>query len=286
MIQDFTGKRAVVTGGASGIGRGLVRALLDEGAHVLAADFDRGGLEAEQRRADELGLSLATIAVDVSLPDDLQRAKELADARFGGTDLLVNNAGVAFNSVPLWETPHSMVEWTYGVNVYGVLNGIRAFVPDMIAQGSGHVVNTASIGGFQVRKSPMWFQGLYASSKYAVVAISEALAQDAAEHGIGVSILAPASVNTGIGDSGRVLPDRFSDVGVEPASDGMREMLRGGLSPDVVAQIVLDAVRNDTRYIFTHPEDRVLVERRHDAILEGFDTAAHVLERWEGISTT
>jgi NAD(P)-dependent dehydrogenase (short-subunit alcohol dehydrogenase family) len=281
MIEDFQGTRAVVTGAASGIGRGLAHALLEAGARVVSADYDGEGLEMEKRRAGERGFDLETIRVDVSTPDELDRVKALADERMGGTDLLVNNAGVAFNSVPLWETPHAMVEWSYGVNVYGVINGIRAFVPDMIAQGSGYIVNTASIGGFQVRKSSMWFQGLYASTKYAVVALSEALAQDVEEHGIGVSILAPASVNTGIGDSERVMLDRFAGTEIAPGTDQMREMLRSGLSPDTVASIVLDAVRHGTRYIFTEPADRDLVERRHAGILAGFDRAQQVRDEIE-----
>lgn len=276
MIDDFTRTRAVVTGGASGIGRGIVHALLDEGASVFAIDLDEDRLSAEARRAAELGYGdrFATARIDVSLDDDMQAAEAHQRSMFGGVDLLVLNAGVAYNRTPLWETPKSMVDWTFGVNVFGVTNGVRAFVPGMIAAGTGgHVVCTSSIGGFQIGRSAHWYSGLYAASKFAVVALAESLAQDLARHDIGVSVLAPAAVDTGIADSGRVLPQRFGTRDIDVAPEQMKHMVSDGVPPRFVAEEVLEAVKRDRLYVFTHPEYRDQVEKRHAAISAGFDDA-------------
>lgn len=277
MIESFDGARAFVTGAGSGIGRALVRALLREGARVVAADSDAEALRAERARAADSGHELTVTQLDVSVPEDMDRAKDLVDAELGGVDLLVNNAGVAFNSLPLWEVPPEIAQWMYGVNVHGVLNGIRCFVPDMIRQGFGHVLNTASIGGFQVRRSLLWHQGLYASTKYAVVAISEALAQDLEDHGIGVSVLAPAAVNTGIVEAQQLALHRFGIRGAA-VSEGQRDMLAQGMSPDVVAKVAIEAIRTNRRYVFTHPEERPLIERRHAEIEAALSDASLVLE--------
>ena len=276
MIHDFTRTRAVVTGGASGIGCAIVSALLDEGASVLALDLDAERLDAQARRAAELGCGdrLATERVDVSLDADMQAAAAQQRSAFGGVDLLVLNAGVAYNRTPLWETPEAMVDWTFGVNVFGVTNGIRAFVPGMIAAGNGgHIVCTSSIGGFQIGRAAHWHSGLYAASKFAVVALAESLAHDLEQYGIGVSVLAPAAVDTGIADSGRVLPERFGTRDRDVAPEEMKRMLGEGLPPRFVAEEVLDAVQHDRLYIFTHPEFRDRVEQRHAAISAGFDVA-------------
>ncbi len=178
-MRTISGARAVVTGAACGIGRALVDALLEAGAHVVALDIDQRALDelgaAHESSADRLHVFLA----DVFDASAMHAASSFSDSVMNGVDILFNNAGVAFNSKPLWETPAEMVDWSFGVNVFGVINGVREFVPGMIAQGRGHIVNTASIGGFQVSdRFDLWHQGLYASTKYAVVALSESLAME------------------------------------------------------------------------------------------------------------
>ncbi len=190
---DINGARALVTGGASGIGYGVAEALLNEGARVVIADINESNAAAAaDRLAASTGGDIRFAVADVSDAASVAEIGMFVRSAFGGLDILHNNAGVLYHTKPLWETPPEMIDWSFGVNTFGVLNGIREFVPDMIAQGHGHVVNTASIGGFQVRPNEDWYQGLYAATKYAVVGISEALRGDLEPLGIGVSILAPA----------------------------------------------------------------------------------------------
>lgn len=278
MIQNVRGSRAVVTGAASGIGYATARLLVREGAAVVLADYDGGALESARRRLSDEGHVVEAVVVDVSDAQSVANLKKNVTESLGGVDILMNNAGVAYNSEPLWNTPAAMAEWSFAVNVFGLINGIREFVPDMIAQGHGHIVNTASIGGFQVRKSPLWFQGLYAATKYAVVALSEALRQDLDEFGIGVSILAPSAVATGIAESDRNRPERFGGPTTGSSRSDMARMLEvEGMEPERVARIVLDGIVTDKQYMFTDPRDRVLIEQRTASILAGFDDSEAVL---------
>jgi len=279
--MDISGARALVTGGASGIGYAVAERLLRQGARVIIVDIkEDAAAEAAQRLAADTGTSPEYATADVSDPAAMARLGETVRARFGGLDILHNNAGVVYHAKPLWETPPEMVDWSFGVNTIGVINGIREFVPGMIEQRRGYVVNTASTAGFQVRGNVEWFQGLYAATKFAVVAISEALRADLEPYGIGVAVLAPSSVNTNISFSDRVRPERFGGptTGSSPEAHIQRLAARG-MEPSLVAELVAEAIEHERMYIFPHPVNRAVVDERNDRILAGFDETAAVLER-------
>lgn len=279
--MEIDGARALVTGGASGIGYALAERFLTAGARVVIVDIDEAAAAAAaERLASSTGVGAEFTSADVSDPASMAAVGAFVRDRFGGLDLLCNNAGVAFNSKPLWETPPEMVDWSFGVNTIGVINGIREFVPGMIEQRHGYVVNTASTAGFHVRGGVEWFQGLYAATKFGVVAISEALRADLAPYGIGVSILAPSAVNTNIGRSDRVRPARFGGptTGSSPESN-IRGLVERGMAPALVAELVAAGIEHERMYVFPHPNVRDVVAERQARILAGFDETAAELER-------
>lgn len=273
-MKSLGGRTAVVTGAASGIGLGIARRLAEQGARIALLDIEAEALDdaLEQVRKRGEGIS---VPVDVSDSTAMQAAAIDVRQALGPVHVLVNNAGVIYNRVPLWETDDADIQWSFAVNVFGVINGVKAFVPAMLAHGEeGHIINTSSIGGFQVREHPGWHQGLYAATKYAVVALSEGLRQDLSPHGIGVSILAPASVATRIGTSDRNRPERFGGRGQGGQRPEVSALLEErGISPAVVGDRVVRAILANEPYVFTHTADRALIEARHQAIMEAFDIA-------------
>ena len=283
-MKRIDGACALVTGGASGIGLGVAEELLEAGAEVALVDIAQEPLDTALGKLSRFDRRVRGFQADVSVLAEVERAREEVESAMGPVDILVNNAGVAYNSKPIWETPPAVIDWSYAVNVMGVYHGLRSFVPGMIERGRGHIVNTSSIGGFQVRKHPLWHQGLYASTKYAVVALSEGLALDLADTGVGVSILAPAWVATNIAHSDRNRPDRFGGPGeVSRRAEPAAVMEQDGMDPRVVGRLVVHAIQQEQLYVFTHPEQRDVVEQRHAAVMRGFDEAR---EYFEGHSTT
>lgn len=268
-MTDISGARALVTGGASGIGRGIVEALLGRGATVAIVDIDPDAVEKCLNDFRGMGRVSGFVA-DVSNMAEVENLREEVEGRFGTVDILANNAGVAYNLEPLWATPPEMVDWSFAVNVMGVYHGIRVFVPGMIDRGRGHVLNTASIGGFQVRAHEAWHQGLYAATKYAVVAFSESLKIDLEGTGVGVSVLAPAGVVSKIATSDRNRPARYGGPNGISQRPEAASLVANGLDPLVVGGHVVDAIERDRFYIFTHPEMRDVVARRHESIMQGF----------------
>jgi NAD(P)-dependent dehydrogenase (short-subunit alcohol dehydrogenase family) len=271
-MRDFEGRTAVITGAASGIGLGIARALAKRGVNIALLDIEQSALDTAAEEVAALGVACHAQRVDVTNRDALYDAANAVMDRFGRLDIAVNNAGVAFNSVPLHETPDEMIDWTINVNLFGVLNGIKAFVPKIIAGGQGgHVVNTSSIGGFQVRKSPIMYQGLYAATKFGVTALSEGLRHDLEEHGIGVTILAPSAVATNIGTSDRNRQDRFGGATSGAQLAALDQALREqGMAPDVVGECLACGIENDAEYVFTHQEGLALVTERHRRIEAAF----------------
>jgi NAD(P)-dependent dehydrogenase (short-subunit alcohol dehydrogenase family) len=271
-MKDFAGRAAVVTGAASGIGLGIARALSKRGVDVALLDIEQGALDKAAHSLGTEGGKIATFVADVSSREAMYAAAEKVQAAFGRLDIAVNNAGIAYNSKPLHETPDDMIDWSINVNLFGVLNGIKAFVPRIIATGKGgHVVNTSSIGGFQVRKSEVMHQGLYAATKYAVTALSEGLRQDLEDLGIGVSVLAPSGVATNIGTSDRNRQDRFGGATSGAQIPVMDQMLREhGMAPDLVGERVAGAIAANEAYVFTHIEGLALLEARHRRIEDAF----------------
>jgi NAD(P)-dependent dehydrogenase (short-subunit alcohol dehydrogenase family) len=272
-MMDFSGKTAFVTGAANGIGLGICRALARNGANIVLADIEQSQLEIARQELATFNVRTRAIEVDVSDADAFERAADLAEAEFGNVHLLFNNAGVSLGAAPLWELTSAQWEWIFGVNIFGVINGIKTLVPRMRRHGErGHVVNTASIGGLQVNAKLR--NGSYAMTKYAVVAASEALALDLQDSNLGVSVLCPALVATTLHASSQRRPARLGGPYQRPGADSAKAWQSAGLSPDDVGMRVLDAVARSEFFIFTHEEPRAWIEERHARLLAGFDSIA------------
>jgi NAD(P)-dependent dehydrogenase (short-subunit alcohol dehydrogenase family) len=266
----FDDRTALVTGAASGIGFGIAEAIVERGGRVVLADIEAGRLgdAARDLRSRHRGAECDTVVVDVSDRESVAAAADRVMQRWGSVDVLVNNAGVAYNSTPTLDAPDEAIDWMFAVNVHGVLNCTRAFVPKMIEAGrGGRVLNTSSIGGFQVRPSGLMFQALYAATKYAIVAISEGLAIELEPHGIAVSVLAPAGTATAIGTSDRNRPDRFGGPTTGSQNAEIDRLLQQARPPILVGRLAARALLDGSPYVFAiGAPDVELVEARHRRI--------------------
>lgn len=256
-MTSFAGKVAVVTGGGSGIGRALSVSLAREGAHVVVADVAEADAEETVRLADAAGGEAVAVRTDVT---DRPQVEALADRvfdRFGATHLLFNNAGVVVHG-GLESATWQDWQWVVGVNLWGVIHGVLAFVPRMIACGQGgHVVNTASMAGLIASQG----LGVYNTTKYAVVGLSETLAKDLRPHGIGVTVVCPMGVATRIRQAGRNRPAALRNA--ESAAEGDEMTLIGRtLDADDVARQTLAAIRTGSLYVITHDEALEPLSRR------------------------
>lgn len=265
-MDSFRDRVAVVTGGGSGIGRALSEAFAREGARVVVADVEDSAATAVADGIHGRGGEALAVRVDVT---DLGQVRALADrafAHFGAVHVLCNNAGVALHGA-LQDATHRDWEWVLGVNLWGVIHGLEAFLPRIIAQGPpGHVVNTASMAGLIASQG----LGVYNASKYAVVGISETLVKDLRPHGIGVSVLCPMGVTTRILQSARNRPAPLRNE--REHTDSAVELIGKYLDPDTVASMVLAAVRANRLYVITHDESleplRKRFQRLEQAILD------------------
>lgn len=268
-MQDFAGKVAVVTGGASGIGLALAREFLSHDIRVMLADVEDGALQAaEKDLAEDFGPdSVAAHRTDVR---DAAAVDALAAAtfdRFVTAHIVCNNAGVAVGGLS-WTIPDDRWRWIVDVNLLGVVNGIRAFVPRLVEQGEGHVVNTASVAGLIT--APL--MSPYTATKHAVVALSESLYLDLriAQGDLGVSVLCPEWVRTNIADSERNRPDDVGPSEFELAAGERSALLEStieqGMDPADVARAVLDGIRADRFWILTHATSLAAVRKRWQAI--------------------
>ena len=280
-MKDIKGKTAYVSGAASGIGFGVASMLAQAGVNVAMIDIRADALAEARARLHNLGGQIQTYVSDVSDAAVLEETACEIDKRFGPIHIVHNNAGISMLGVPLDEIPQSDWNWVIDVNIKGVINGIKTFVPRMKAHGQGgHIVNTASIAGLQV--NPNFRTGAYAMTKYAVVALSEALEQELDGTGIGVSVLCPAAVDTGIMLSARSRPERLGGPFVRPEDHFMGDLLKDGLRPEQVGARVVQAIRDGEFYILTHSSPREWVERRFHRIMAAFDRA-EAFERSNGI---
>jgi len=268
-VENLQGKVAVITGGASGIGKAVAAAAVAEGMKVVVADIEEGPLK---EAADELASGRSEILGVVTDVSDGASVRELRDRaldRFGAVHLVHNNAGVGTGG-PIWEVSEDDWRWILGVNLWGVVHGIATFVPVLLEQGEGHVVNTASIAGLTTAP----FLGPYNATKQAVVAMSETLYKDLQAAGvseIGVSVLCPGFVQTRIAESDRNRPSwaRGRDVeGTAAMREAIQSLVDAGIPAEEVGRQVIDAVRNGTFYILTHPELDEAVATRFEDIRE------------------
>jgi NAD(P)-dependent dehydrogenase (short-subunit alcohol dehydrogenase family) len=253
-MRELAAKVAVVTGGASGIGRSLALRFAGEGMRVVVADVDAAALATTERALAARGTEVLAVRTDVSQPGDVDALARRTLERFGAVHVLCNNAGVSLGG-PMWE--HSLADWQWvlGVNLWGVVHGVRTFVPMMIRQGEpAHVVNTASLAGLS--SNP--FIGVYNVTKHAVVTLSETLAQELAVTGapVKVSVLCPGFVRTSIADSDRNRPDALRDATerARPAAleQTIRAAIAAGMDPAAVADLVVAAIRDERVYVLPH----------------------------------
>jgi len=269
-MEQLAGKVAVVTGGASGIGRAVAERAAAEGMKVVLADIEEATLKTTADAMAEAGADVVGVVTDVASGASVEALRDRALSAFGAIHLVHNNAGVAAGG-PVWTIPEQDWTWVLGVNLWGVIHGIRAFVPLLVDQGEGHVVNTASLAG--LISAPML--GPYTVTKHGVVAISETLIKDLRMAGstVGVSVLCPGFVKTGIADSERNRPDWAPAAHLDETGLAMREMLRqivaAGIAATTVAERVLDAVKTNRFYILTHDGSEAGVRTRLEDIIEG-----------------
>jgi len=274
-MKELKGKVAVVTGGASGIGRAMAERFAAEGMKVVLADIEEGALAAAESEMRAAGATVASKRTDVSRGEDVDALARFAVDTFRAVHVVCNNAGVAVGGVT-WQQTVKDWEWLLGVNLWGVIHGIRTFVPIMLQQGDEcHVVNTASRAGLITRP---WL-AMYCASKHAVVALSESLHHELSLTGskVKVSVLCPAVVNTRIGESQRNRPDALRDAAgagvpvqqMQAMEQAFRATLAAGQAPEEVAAAVVDAIKNERFYILTHEQMKDQVSTRLGDIIGG-----------------
>jgi len=273
-MEDFQGKTAFITGGASGIGLGIASVFVDAGMNAVLADLRNDHIESALAQFEARGKSDQVHAIRLDVTDRAAMAESADETErvFGNLHVLVNNAGVGIQG-PFEGITYQDWDFGLGVNLGGVVNGLQTFLPRIRAHGGGgHVVNTASLAALVVM--PAQFV-VYVAAKAAVVAISEAIRPDLAESGIGVSVLCPGPVATNIHEVAENRPPQFG-VGeafrsVEEAG-GTKVPFPNEMTPAEAGQLVLDAIRNDELYVITHGEWRTWAEARHEAILAAMPT--------------
>ncbi len=268
-MEDLQGKVAVITGGASGIGLATAKRLAREGMRIVLADIERAPLERAVKEIQSTGVEVLGVPTDVGDRGDVERLAEQTFESFGAAHVLFNNAGVAiFGGIETMS--HEDWEWLIRVNLWGVVHGLESFVPRMIEQDEGgHIVSTASFAGLV----PNQGLGVYCATKYAVVGISEVLARDLRQYGIGVSVLCPMIVETNINRSARNRPVHMAGTASEVPSEvgsAPRETVGGVIKPDDVAEKVLEGIRSGALYVLTHDASRQYIRRRFERIDKSF----------------
>lgn len=269
-MKDLAGKVAVVTGAANGIGRAVAVELAGAGMHVVLADIDAAKVEAASAAVRELGVNSIGVPVDVRDRADLVRLADAA-SEIGPVHVLHNNAGVGLIE-PIVSTTAEDWRWVMDVNYFGIVNALEVFLPSLLAlPGDKHIVNTGSMSGLHTAPT---LAG-YNASKYAVVGLTEAMHDELAPQGIGVSLVCPGLVGTGIQRRSR----RLRSVQSRPVTEleqshqsGTWDALRI-VSPESVARAVLRGIMDNELYVMTDPDDRTVVEGRFRRIIESFDRA-------------
>ena len=270
-MKEFKGKVAVITGAASGIGRGLAERCVNEGMKVVLADIDEANLAKAETELKAPGGTVLGVRTDVSKRSDVEMLARRALDAFGQVHLLFNNAGVAAGGAP-WEATWNDWEWVIGVNLWGVIHGVKVFTPLMLAQNTEcHIINTSSAAGLTVGGG----FAPYAATKHAVVALSESLYLSLQQRNslVKVSVLCPGLVRTNIADAERNRPAELRNEPVtmtpeiEAGLAAFKAALEASTPPLQVADVVFDAIKREQFYILSHPEWREVIQLRTDKLL-------------------
>jgi len=272
-MKDVAGKVAFVTGGASGIGLGIVQSFCAAGVKVAVADIEQAALDQVQDTLSPFKENVIYLNVDVTDRGAMEEAARETEAAFGNVHIVCNNAGVAVAG-RVDKMQYNDWDWGMGVNLDGVINGVRTFARRIKAHGEGgHFVNTASMAGLM----PIPGGSVYTAAKYAVVGLSEVMRTDLARFDIGVSVLCPGGVITNVANSGRNRPEnlkRETDTSRIGMGGGLGEAVSSDmLEPSVIGDMVLAAIMENDAYILSHPHLKPVVDKRFAAIEKSF-------ERW------
>ena len=277
-MKEFRDRVAVVTGAASGIGKAMAERFAAEGMKVVMADVEGPALDAAARELEDKCALVLPVLTDVSKAESVEVLSKRVFDEFGRVDLLCNNAGVGGGTGTSWDCTLADWQWVMGVNLWGVIHGVRFFLPRMIEQGNdAHIVNTASLAGLISGPG----LAIYSVTKHAVVSLSETLFHELRLAGsrVGVSVLCPGWVDTKIMDSTRNRPEDLLNKPEEdktlPQTEAMEQMVRGllaqGSPPSEIAEKVVEAVRDRRFYILPHPQYRDMIRARMEDILEERD---------------
>ncbi|MEO9968804.1 MAG: SDR family NAD(P)-dependent oxidoreductase [Hyphomonadaceae bacterium] len=266
-MSNIDGTVAFVTGGGSGIGLAVAKALANRGASVMLADINADLLANAKSELDASGAKVATVVCDVSDEAAMRNAADATMDAFGAVNIIVNNAGVGMGGQP-GKIDLDDWRWIVDINLMGVVYGVEIFTPLIEKSGGGHIVNVASMAGHMAAPG----MGPYNATKFAVVGYSESLAHDLSERKIGVSVLCPGWVRTNIHKSSAASPsgsalsegDEFSDI---------QSVIESGLDPSTVAEWTADCIEADRFYVFTHGSMKAFIEGRHAMVQADFDAS-------------
>jgi NAD(P)-dependent dehydrogenase (short-subunit alcohol dehydrogenase family) len=264
------GQVAVITGGGSGIGFALAKQFAKRGLNVMIGDIDGEALGEAKHQLEGHGVRVESRVIDVTIESDMTNLAATTLSQFGRIDVLCNNAGTIGKNMPVWEFERVEWEWLLGVDVWGVIHGVRAFVPHLVAQNHGYIVNTASMAGLSI----VPLNGPYTAAKHAVVSISETLWADfrAGHHDVGVTVLCPGPTLTRLmTEGGRSRPAHLTpseERGVAPHLNpgtfaGSTDNI---FSADQIAQVTLEAIGRDQLYVAPHPQALERIDRRIDRL--------------------
>ncbi|HTB42933.1 MAG TPA: SDR family NAD(P)-dependent oxidoreductase [Acetobacteraceae bacterium] len=271
--MDISGKTAIVTGAASGIGLGIATALAEAGANVVMADIQKDAVEQAAHRLSGTNKRVMPVRIDVTQEQSVLDALAQAERNFGKLHIACNNAGVPMHGTRLTDVPRDDWEFVIGVNMWGVIHGIRHFVPAILKHGEeGHVVNTGSVAGFQNRRGTN--QGPYSMSKFAVVSLSEALEHELEGTNVGVSVLCPGPINTKLARGARNRPPHMGGPQIRANDEAtLAERLAAtGLDPMKVGERVVDAIQTKTFYAFVSAVPADVIKARHRRIEEALNS--------------
>jgi NAD(P)-dependent dehydrogenase (short-subunit alcohol dehydrogenase family) len=271
--MDISGKTAIVTGAASGIGLGIATALAEAGANVVMADIQKDAVEAAAHGLSGTNKRVVPVRIDVTQEQSVLDALAETERNFGKLHIACNNAGVPMHGTRLVDVPLRDWEFMMGVNIWGVIHGIRHLLPAILKHGEeGHIVNTASVAGFQNRRGTD--QGPYSMSKYAVLSLSEALEHELEGANVGVSVLCPGPIATNIARGARNRPDHMGGPQIRANEEAVlaERLATTGLDPKRVGERVVDAIRTKTFYAFVSAVPAAVIRARHRRIEDALNS--------------